>query len=199
MITYILLILAIIAVLVVALYNGLIRLKNKAEESWSNIDTQLKRRYDLIPNLVETVKGYAAHESSTLEKVVQARTSAMNAKGFAEKQEAENVLSEALKSIFALSENYPDLKANQSFMDLQKNLSDTENQIQLSRNNYNNAVNELNTKIEIFPGNLIANMFGFTKREFFQINEEEKKNVKVSFEEKTKPEEQKPKETPKPE
>lgn len=189
MITYILLIFAIVAVLIVALYNGLIRLKNKAEESWSNIDTQLKRRYDLIPNLVETVKGYATHESSTLEKVVQARTSAMNAKSFKEKQEAENVLSGALKSIFALSENYPDLKANQSFMDLQKNLTDTENQIQLSRNNYNNAVNELNTKVEKFPGNLIANMFGFTKREFFQISEEEKKVAKVSFEEKPKPEE----------
>lgn len=189
MITYILLILAIIAVLIVALYNGLIRLKNKAEESWSNIDTQLKRRYDLIPNLVETVKGYAAHESSTLENVVQARTSAMNAKSFKEKQDAENILSGALKSIFALSENYPDLKANQSFMDLQKNLTDTENQIQLSRNNYNNAVNELNTKIETFPGNLIANMFGFTKREFFQTSEEEKKAVKVSFEENKKPEE----------
>lgn len=189
MLTYILLILAVIAVLIVGIYNGLIKLKNTSEEAWSNIDTQLKRRYDLIPNLVETVKGYAAHEASTLEKVVQARSAAMNAKGFDEKQKAENALSESLKSIFALSENYPDLKANQNFMDLQKNLTETENLIQSSRTIYNDSVNALNTKIEAFPGNLIAKLFGFTKREFFQISEGEKANPKVSFEEDKKPEE----------
>ncbi len=182
MLTYILLILAVIAVLIVGIYNGLIKLKNKAEEAWSNIDTQLKRRYDLIPNLVETVKGYAAHESSTLEKVVQARSAAMNAKGFDEKQKAENALTESLKSIFALSESYPDLKANQNFMDLQKNLAETENLIQSSRDIYNNSVNELNTKVESFPGNFIAKLFGFTKREFFQTSEAEKATPKVSFE-----------------
>jgi LemA protein len=188
---YILLIVAVLAVLVVAIYNGLVKLKNKAHEAWSDIDTQLKRRYDLIPNLVETVKGYAKHEQKTLENVVKARTAAMEAKNFKEKEKAENMLTGALKTIFALAENYPDLKANQNFMDLQKNLTEIENQIQLSRRYYNATVRDLNTKIETFPNNIIAGMFSFKQREFFEASEEERKNVKVSFAEK--PKEEKPK------
>lgn len=180
---YALLIVAIIAVVVVGIYNGLIRLKNKCEEAWSDIDTQLKRRYDLIPNLVETVKGYATHEQETFEKVTQARSAAMNAQGVHDKEAAENMLTSALKSIFALSENYPELKANQNFLDLQKTLTEIEEHIQLSRRYYNATVRDFNTKIEVFPNNIIAGPFGFKKREFFQIDEEEKKNVKVSFKE----------------
>lgn len=177
----ILLILAVLVVIVIGIYNGLIRAKNQVDENWSNIDTQLKRRYDLIPNLVETVKGYAAHESGTFEKVIQARNAAMNAQGTAQKAQAENMLTGALKSLFALSENYPDLKANQNFLQLQGTLSDTENQIQTSREQYNNAVNTFNTKIEVFPSNMIANWLKFTKRDFFKAPEEEKQNVKVDF------------------
>lgn len=181
-ITYIiLLIIIVLVVAAIGIYNGLITAKNQADESWSNIDTQLKRRYDLIPNLVETVKGYAAHEAGTFEKVIQARNTAMNAKTLPEKAQAENMLSSTLKSIFALSENYPDLKANQNFLQLQGTLSDTENQIQTSREQYNNAVNTFNTKIEIFPSNLIAKQLGFTKKEFFKAPEAEKQNVKVEF------------------
>lgn len=178
---YALLIIAVLVVFIISLYNGLVKAKNQADESWSNIDTQLKRRYDLIPNLVETVKGYASHEKETLEKVIQARNNAMSATGVAQKQEAENILTGALKSLFALSENYPDLKANQNFLQLQSTLSDTENQIQSSREQYNNAVNILNTKIEVFPSNLIAKQLGFTKREFFKTSEAEKQNVKIDF------------------
>lgn len=184
--TYVLLILAILAVFIVGIYNGLVTLKNKCEEAWADIDTQLKRRYDLIPNLVETVKGYAGHEAQTLEKVIQARNVAMNAKSIQEKEQAENVISGALKTIFALSENYPDLKANQNFMDLQKTLKEIEEHVQLSRRYYNATVRDLNTKIEVFPNNFIAGPLGFTKKEFFQANEEEKQNVQVSFKEEPK-------------
>ncbi len=180
---YALLVLALLVVFVVAVYNGLIRLKNKCEEGWADIDTQLKRRYDLIPNLVETVKGYASHESSTLEKVVEARTAAMAAKSFEEKEKAENVLTGALKTIFALAEQYPDLKANQNFLDLQKTLAEIEEHIQLSRRYYNATVRDFNTKIEVFPNNLIAGPLGFSKKEFFEAAEEEKKNIKVDFSE----------------
>lgn len=186
---YVLLALALLVVFVVAIYNGLIRLRNKCEEGWADIDTQLKRRYDLIPNLVETVKGYASHEAGTLEKVTQARTAAMNAKNVQEKEQAENMLTGALKSIFALAEQYPDLKANQNFLDLQKTLAEVEEHIQLSRRYYNATVRDFNTKIQVFPNTIIARPLGFSEKEFFQASDEEKKNVKVSF---SGPSEQKP-------
>jgi LemA protein len=179
--TIILIIIAVLAILVIALYNGLIRLKNKCEEAWADIDTQLKRRYDLIPNIVETVKGYATHEADTLEKVVTARTAAMGAQGMKDKQAAENMLTGALKSIFALSEKYPDLKANQNFLDLQKTLKEIEEHIQMSRRYYNGTVRDFNTKIQVFPNNIIAKPLGFKDREFFEADEDEKENVKVSF------------------
>ncbi|MBI5754408.1 LemA family protein [Candidatus Peregrinibacteria bacterium] len=178
---YILLVLALVAVLVAGIYNGVIRLKNKCEEAWSDIDTQLKRRWDLIPNLVETMKGYAAHESGTLEKVIQARNVALNAKTLPEKEQAENALAGTLKTIFALAENYPELKANQSFLNLQKTLAELEEHLQLSRRYYNATVRDLNTKIEVFPNNLLAGPLGLGKKEFFQASDEEKGNVKVSF------------------
>ena len=165
----------------ILLYNSLIKLKNKVEEAWADIDTQLKRRYDLLPNLVETVKGYASHEAETLEKVIQARNMAMGAKSMQEHEEAENMITGALKTIFALTENYPDLKANQNFMDLQKTLKEIEEHIQLARRYYNGTVRDFNTKIEVFPNNLIAGMLHFTKRDFFQADDSEKENVKVSF------------------
>jgi len=169
----------------VAVYNGLIKLKNRVKEAWSDIDVQLKRRYDLIPNLVETVKGYAKHESETFEKVVEARSAAMSAQksGNAKEQaEAENMLSSTLKSIFALSEAYPDLKANQNFLELQRELADTEDKIQAARRFYNGNVRDFNTKIEVFPTNLIAGMLHFKKFEFFEVgSEQERENVKVEF------------------
>lgn len=166
----------------IAAYNGLVTFKNRAGEAWSDIDVQLKRRYDLIPNLVSTVKGYAAHESGVFEKVTEARSKAMQAGGTAEKAQAENMLSGALKSLFAVAEAYPDLKANQNFLELQRELSDTENKIQASRRFYNGVVMEYNTKIETVPTNIIANMFTFTKREFFELDEEAAKQpVKVEF------------------
>lgn len=171
--------------IVIGMYNSLITLKNRVEEAWSDMDVQLKRRYDLIPNLIETVKGYAAHESATLEKVTAARTAAMSAQSSGDSKaqlEAENALSSTLKSIFALSENYPDLKANTNFLELQKELADTENKIQASRRFYNGNVRDFNTKLQVFPTNMIANMLGFTAREFFEVeNEAERANVKVSF------------------
>lgn len=166
-------------------YNGLIKLKNQAEEAWSDIDVQMKRRYDLIPNLIETVKGYALHEKGVLENVTQARAAAMGATGIADKAQAENMLSQTLKSLFAVSENYPNLKANENFAKLQDELSDTENKIQASRRFYNGNVRDLNTKIETVPTNMIANWFHFAKREFFQLEESEKaaasKPVAVKF------------------
>jgi len=175
----------VLAGVIIGMYNSLIKLKNRVEEAWSDIDVQLKRRYDLIPNLVETVKGYASHEKATFEKITKARTAAMEAQagGDTKKQaEAENFLSSTLKSLFALSENYPDLKANQNFLELQRELSDTENKIQASRRFYNGNVRDFNTKLEVFPTNIIAGMLGFKAREFFEIEEaKEKENVKVKF------------------
>jgi LemA protein len=165
----------------IGVYNSFIRLKNQADESWSGIDVQLKRRYDLIPNLVETVKGYAAHEKQTFEKVVQARNMAMNAQSLPDKAQAENMISGALKSIFALAENYPELKANQNFLELQKSLSEIEDNIQLARRYYNAVVRDFNILCEGFPSVIVANMFGFKKRAFFEIAESEKQNVKVQF------------------
>jgi LemA protein len=163
-------------------YNGLIRLKNRVEEAWSDIDVQLKRRYDLIPNLVETVKGYAKHEAETLEKVVQARNMAMGAQGTGEHAKAENMLTDTLKSVFALSEAYPDLKANQNFLQLQDELRDAEDKIQAARRFYNANVRDFNTKIQVFPNNVVAAQLKFEKYEFFEItNAAEREAVKVSF------------------
>jgi len=177
-------VIAVIILAVIVMYNGLIRLKNRVEESWSDIDVQLKRRHDLIPNLVETVKGYAAHEQGTLDKVIQARNMAMQAQtsGSAKQvEEAENVLSGTLKSLFALSEAYPDLKANQNFLELQRELTDTEDKIQASRRFYNGNVRDFNTQIQVFPTNVIAKRLGFSEREFFAAEESEKANVQVKF------------------
>ncbi|MFH1522917.1 MAG: LemA family protein [Patescibacteria group bacterium] len=188
MTTLLLVVLGIVAVIIfiiIGMYNSLIRLRNRVDEAWSDIDVQLKRRYDLIPNLIETVKGYAKHERETLDSVTKARTEAMAAQksGDAKKQaEAENMLSSTLKSIFALSENYPDLKANENFLELQRELSDTENKIQASRRFYNGNVRDFNTKQQVFPTNIMANMLGFKAREFFEIEEvKERENVKVKF------------------
>jgi LemA protein len=190
---YILLCLGLLLVLVVgaalflmAIYNSLVSLRNLLEEGWSGIDVQLKRRYDLVPNLVETVKGYAKHEKETFEKVVQLRNSAMSAKGPEEKGKAENAFTESIKSIFALAEAYPDLKANQNFQSLQSELSKIEDDLQNARRYYNATVRNFNMKIQQFPSNLVANMFGFKEREFFEAMEEEKQNVKVDFSEEKK-------------
>lgn len=182
--TTIYIILGVVAVLVawfIASYNSFIKLITRAKEAWADIDVQLKRRYDLIPNLVETVKGYATHERELFEKVTQARTQAMGAQSIEEKGKAENVLSGTLKSLFAVSENYPDLKANVNFLELQKELSDTENKIQAARRFYNGNVRDLNISIDSFPSNMIAKIFNFVKMEFFEIEENEKEPVKVSF------------------
>jgi len=183
--TFVLIIIGVVAVAIlwlVGVYNGLIKLKNRTKEAWSDIDVQLKRRYDLIPNLIETVKGYATHERELFENVTKARTTAMQSTGVAEKGKAENMLSGALKSLFAVAENYPDLKASENFAKLQDELSDTENKIQASRRFYNGNVRDFNTKIQVFPNNLIAGSLGFTKFEFFEVeNENEKENVQVKF------------------
>jgi len=177
----IIVILAVLAIWGIAIYNGLIRLKNRVDEAWSDIDVQLKRRYDLIPNLVNAVKGYATHEKELFENVTKARTAAMGAGSTEEKAQAENMLSGTLKSLFAVSENYPDLKANQNFLELQRELSDTENKIQASRRFYNGNVRDFNTKIEIFPNNIFAGILNFVKRDFFEAEEAEKENVEVKF------------------
>ena len=176
-------ILIVLAVIAIGLYNSLIRSKNRVDEAWSDIEVQLKRRYDLIPNLVETVKGYASQESSVLENVIKARSAAMGAGTMQEKLKDENMLSGTLKSLFALSEAYPDLKSNQNFMKLQGDLTDTEDKIQASRRFYNGTVRDFNTKIEVFPSNIFAGMLGFSKREFFDIDEKgaEGQPVAVKF------------------
>lgn len=182
MIGIILLVIVVIVVLwVVGMYNGLIRLKNRVDEAWSDIDVQLKRRHDLIPNLVSTVKGYAAHEKEVFEKVTEARTQAMTAGSAEDKSKAENMLSGALKSLFAVAEAYPDLKANQNFLELQRELTDTEDKIQASRRFYNGNVRDFNTKIEVFPTNIFAGMLHFVKRDFFEAEASEKENVNVEF------------------
>lgn len=176
-----LVVLGVIVLYVVFVYNGLVTLRNRVSEAWSDIDVQLKRRYDLIPNLISTVKGYAAHESGVFEKVTAARSQAMQAGSAHDKAEAENMLSDTLKSLFAVAEAYPDLKANQNFLELQRELSDTENKIQASRRFYNGNVLELNNKIDMFPSNIIAGAFNFKKSEFFEVAEAEKEPVKVQF------------------
>ncbi len=166
----------------IATYNGLIKSKNRTEEAWADIEVQLKRRHDLIPNLVETVKGYAKHERELFEKVTQARAQAMNAQSFQEKSQAENQLSQTLKSLFAVAENYPDLKASENFAKLQDELTDTENKIQAARRFYNGNVRDYNIKLETFPTNLFAQKLGFKKKEFFEIEEpSERENPQVKF------------------
>lgn len=166
----------------IGMFNSMVTLKNRAKEAWADIDVQLKRRYDLIPNLVETVKGYATHEKGLFEEVTKARNAAMNAQGVQAKGEAENMLSGTLKSLFAVSENYPDLKASQNFLELQRELSDTENKIQAARRFYNTNVRDMNIAVESFPGNVFANLFGFKQMELFQTaNEAEREPVAVKF------------------
>ena len=177
----ILAVVAVVVVWIIAAFNSLVVLKNRAKEAWSDIDVQLKRRYDLIPNLVETVKGYATHERELFEKVTRARASAMSAQGAKEKAGAENMLSDTLKSLFAVSENYPDLKASTNFLELQRELSDTEDKIQAARRFYNTNVRDLSIKIETFPSNMIANLFGFKQMELFEAAGTEKEAVKVKF------------------
>ena len=181
----VLIIIAVIVVAIIAMYNSLIRLKNRVDEAWADIDVQLKRRYDLIPNLVETVKGYASHEKETLDRVIKARNSAMQAHegdNMEAKLQAENALSSTLKSIFALSEAYPDLKANQNFLELQRELTDTEDKIQAARRFYNGNVRDFNTKLQVFPTNIFGKMLGFADRKFFEVTKaEEKEAVQVKF------------------
>lgn len=174
---------AILAVLwLIGVYNGFVRLMNRTKEAWADIDVQLKRRYDLIPNLVETVKGYAAHEKEAFENVTKARAQALGAQSIKEKETADNMVTSALKSVFAVAEAYPQLRAVEGFTKLQEELSDTENKIQAARRFYNSNVRDLNTKIEVFPNNMVARMFNFQKQDFFELEQEAAKEpVKVSF------------------
>ena len=183
MTTYIIFgVLAVIIFWFIVAYNGFVRLVNRVKEAWADIEVQLKRRYDLIPNLVETVKGYAAHEREAFEKVTQARAKALGAQSVKEKEEADNMVSSALKSIFAIAEAYPQLRAVESFINLQNELADTENKIQAARRFYNGNVRDLNIKIDTFPSNIVARIFNFTKQDFFELEEEAAKEpVKVSF------------------
>lgn len=168
---------------IVVAFNSLVRLRTRATEAWADIEVQLKRRYDLIPNVMETVKGYAAHESAVFENVTKARTQAMGAQSPQAHAQAENMLSGTLKTLFAVSENYPDLKANANFLDLQRELADTENKIQSARRFYNTNVRDLNIGIESFPSNIIAGLFTFSKKEFFDLddNDAAQQPVKVAF------------------
>ncbi len=174
-------ILVVLAVIVIGMYNGLVQLRNRVQNAWAQIDVQLKRRHDLIPNLVETVKGYMKYEQETLEKVIKARGAAMAAQGVAATAQAENQLTSTLKSLFALVENYPDLKANQNMLQLQEELTTTENRIAFARQHFNDSVMTYNTALQTFPRNIIAGMFGFTASEFFAAAEAEREPVKVQF------------------
>lgn len=166
----------------ISAYNSLVKLLNRTKEAWADIDVQLKRRYDLIPNLVETVKGYAGHEKEIFEEVAQARARAMGAQNIREKGEAENALSQTLKTLFAVSEGYPELKASQNFLELQREIRDTEDKVQAARRFYNGNVRDLNIKIESFPSNIVAQIFGFKKMELFELAEAEAKEApKVQF------------------
>src|SRR5574341_1733912 len=177
-----LIVVAVLVVVVIGIYNSLVRLRVQAETAWADIDVQLKRRYDLIPNVVETVKGYAAHEKGTLEGVINARNKAMAAQGPAAKAEAEGMLAGALRQLFALAEAYPQLRAVESFTSLQGTLNEIEDHVQNARRYYNAVVRDLNTKIAQFPSNIIAGMFNFQRREFFELAEAERAAPKVSFE-----------------
>ena len=177
-----LVIIAAIAIMAIGMYNSLITLRNRCDNAWSQVDVQLRRRYDLIPNLVETVKGYAKHESGVFERVTQARNVAVNAQTVKEQGQADNMLTGALKSLFAVAEAYPDLKANQNFLMLQEELAGTESKVAYARQFYNDVVMKFNMKQQVFPSNILANMFGFKTREYFQIEEEVAKGpVKVQF------------------
>jgi len=181
-ITKIVIIIAVVIVLwIILVFNRLVTLRNRTKEAWSDIDVQLKRRYNLIPNLVETVKGYASHERQLFENVTKARTLAMQAQTIKEKGEAENMLSGTLKSLFAVAENYPDLKASTNFLELQRELRDTEDKIQASRRFYNTNVRDLNIKVESFPTNIVAGLLGFKKRDFFEAEGGEREVPKVNF------------------
>jgi LemA protein len=183
MLTIIIIVLVVLIVAVIAMYNGLIRSRVRVDEAWSDINVQLKRRYDLIPNLMETVKGYAKHEKSVFEDVTEARTRAMGATGPQEKAQAEEGLAGALKSLFAVAENYPNLKANENFKQLQDELVDTEDKIQAARRFYNGSVRDYNIKLQVFPTSLFAGMLGFTHRDFFEVDNQEEvdKPVEVKF------------------
>ena len=172
---------AVVIIFIIAAYNRLIRYKNRTDEAWSDISIQLKRRYNLIPNLIETVKGYARHERDLLQKVTEARSRAIEAGNTKEQAKAENMLTDTLKSLFAVAESYPELKANENFLNLQEELTDTENKIQSARRFYNTNVRDFNTACETFPTNLIANLFNFKKRDFFEIDENQKETPKVKF------------------
>jgi len=170
-----------LALYAIASYNGLVRLRNRIDNAWAQIDVQLRRRYDLIPNLVNTVKGYAAHEKTTFEAITEARANAINATGVAGQSQAENQITGALKSLFAVAEAYPDLKANQNFLELQEELSGTEGRIAYARQFYNDSVLKLNTKIQSFPSSILANAFGFSKREYFEADDTSRGPVSVDF------------------
>jgi LemA protein len=175
-------VLAVVLFAIIVIFNRLVGFKIRTNEAWSDIDVQLKRRYDLIPNLVEAVKGYAKHEKELFEKVTQARADAMKSRGLVNKAKAENQITEALKSVFAVAENYPNLKANENFIELQREVTDTEDKIQASRRFYNGNVRDLNIAIESFPSNVIAAIFGYKKRELFELEDVgERKNVEVKF------------------
>ncbi|MDD5644580.1 MAG: LemA family protein [bacterium] len=178
-----LVLLAVLALTFIGIYNALVKLRNRVKNAWSQIDVQLKRRYDLIPNLVETVKGYLKHEREVLENVTKARAQAIEVnKGVAEQAKAENFLTQTLRSLFAVTENYPDLKANQNMLALQEELTSTENKISFARQHYNDSVMGFNTKIEMFPSNIVASALNFKQQEFFEVeNAEEKKPVNVKF------------------
>ena len=177
----ILVVLALLVLIVIGMYNGLVRLRNRVDNSWAQIDVQLKRRYDLIPNLVETVKGYASHERNTLEAVINARNTAMAAQGPAQQAQAENMITGALRQLFALQEAYPDLKANQNFLNLQEELTGTEGRIAYARQFYNDTVQKYNTQIQTFPSVIIAGMFNFNEREYFEAGEGDRAVPQVSF------------------
>ncbi|MBN1225009.1 MAG: LemA family protein [Candidatus Aminicenantes bacterium] len=178
----VLIVIAVSIIAFVGIYNGLVTLRNRADNAWAQVDVQLKRRYDLIPNLVETVKGYAKHERETFQNVTEARTKAINAGTVKEQGEAENMLSGALKSLFAVAESYPDLKANQNFLMLQEELAGTEGKIAYARQFYNDTVMKFNTKQQVFPSNIVANMFNFKEKEYFEIEgAEAREPVKVEF------------------
>jgi LemA protein len=173
MVYIILAVVAVLAVVIIGMYNGLVKANVRVDEAWSDITVQLKRRADLIPNLIETVKGYAKHEKSVFEEVTKARTALQNADGVKETAEADNMFTGAMKSLFAVAENYPDLKANDNFKHLQEELVDTEDKVQAARRFYNGSARDLNIKIQVFPTNIFANMLGFHKREFFEVDEAE--------------------------
>lgn len=178
----ILVIILILIIAIISLYNGLVKSKVKVDNAWSQIDVQLQRRFDLIPNFVEVVKGYMEHESSTFEKIAELRTSWANAKTVSDKAEIDGELSTALKTIMAVSESYPELKANQNFSELSEELRNTENKISFARQFYNDSVTDYNTKLQVFPSNIIANMFNFKSRDLFEAESAEaRKNVKINF------------------